>query len=179
MKRGRLILQRTVLFFRSRQYQWSCNICVHMTNSSLDHLHMWKILWVGSIARKTPGGSKGGPPHPTPPPLFLDQTEAPRLEKNWKKFLETSPPVSRGLDDRHSPPPSEGLDPALYTICCDTSSWHFHFSRFQADYYAEIWTVKQHKFLLHLHVSTETEREKPTCISYIFQTGKSGCCIMG
>ena len=37
-------------------------------------------------------------------------------------------------------------------------------------YYAEIWTVKQHKFLLHSHVSTETEQEKPTCISYIFQT---------
>ena len=68
------------------------------------------------------------------------------------------------------PPSSDGLDPALCTICCDSSSWHFHFSRFKADYYAEIWTVKQHKFLLHSHVSTETEQEKPTCISYIFQT---------
>ena len=162
MKRGRLILQTTVLFFRSRQYQWSCNICVHMTNSRLDHLHTWRILWVGSIARKTPGGSKGGPPEKS----FRDL--APCFLGVWMTATPLTPP-----------PPSEGLDPALCTICCDTSSWHFHFSRFQADYYAEIWTVKRHKFLLHLHVSTETEREKPTCISYIFQTGKSGCCIMG
>ena len=36
----------------------------------------------------------------TAPPLFLDQTEARRAEKN---FFETAPPLSQGLDDR--PPP--------------------------------------------------------------------------
>ena len=42
------------------------------------------------------------------PPLFLDQTEAQRAEKN---FFKTAPPLplSRGLDDR-TPSLSEGLD---------------------------------------------------------------------
>ena len=63
LKRGRLINPANN---RSRQYKLSCNICVHMTNSRLDHLHTWKILWVGSIARKVPGRSRGGPPRPPP-----------------------------------------------------------------------------------------------------------------
>ena len=37
-----------------------------------------------------------------PPPLFLDQTEDQRVEK---KFFETAPPLSQGLDDRPPPPP--------------------------------------------------------------------------
>ena len=45
------------------------------------------------------------------PPLFLDQTEARRAEKN---LLDTAPPFSLGLDDQPPPPLSEGLDPLLY-----------------------------------------------------------------
>ena len=44
-------------------------------------------------------------PGEAPPPIYLDQTEARKAEK---KFLETGPPLSQGLDDRHplpSPPP--------------------------------------------------------------------------
>ena len=37
---------------------------------------------------------------PGPSPLFLDQTEARRAEN---KFLETGPPLSKGLDDRPAP----------------------------------------------------------------------------
>ena len=56
-----------------------------------------------------PGEGPGGP-NP-PPPLFLDQTEARRAEKN---FLETPHPLSKGLDDQAPPPPlSQGLHPAL------------------------------------------------------------------
>ena len=45
-------------------------------------------------------------------PLFLDQTEARRVEKN---FFETAAPLSQGLDDRPPPLPlSEGLDPPLF-----------------------------------------------------------------
>ena len=40
-----------------------------------------------------PGEGRGGP-------LFLDQTEARRVEKN---FLETAAPLSQGLDDRTPP----------------------------------------------------------------------------
>ena len=48
-------------------------------------------------------------------PLVLDQTEARGAEK---MFLESSPPLSKGLDDRPTPPPphhnlSQGVDPAL------------------------------------------------------------------
>ena len=43
-----------------------------------------------------------GPGEPAPTPLFLDQNEARRAEK---KFLETAPPLSQGLDDRPPSPP--------------------------------------------------------------------------
>ena len=45
-------------------------------------------------------------------PLFLDQTEAQRAEKN---FLGDCPPsLFKGLDDQAPPPPlSQGLDQAL------------------------------------------------------------------
>ena len=44
-------------------------------------------------------------------PLVLDQTEARGAEK---MFLESSPPLSKGLDDRPPPPNlSQGVDPAL------------------------------------------------------------------
>ena len=44
-------------------------------------------------------------------PLFLDQTEARRVEKN---FFETAAPLSQGLDDRTPLPLSEGLDLPLF-----------------------------------------------------------------
>ena len=54
-----------------------------------------------------PGEGPGGPG----PPLFFDQNEARRAEKN---FLgdRPPPPLSQGLDDR-PPALSEGLDPPL------------------------------------------------------------------
>ena len=52
------------------------------------------------------GGARGG----SGPPLFLDQTEARRAEKN---LFGDRPPLSQGLDDR-APRLSEGLDPPLY-----------------------------------------------------------------
>ena len=57
----------------------------------------------------------GEGPWDPPPPLFLDQSEARRAEKN---FLQIAPPpLSKGLDDHHPPPPlSQGLDPALWWI---------------------------------------------------------------
>ena len=55
---------------------------------------------------------------PPPPRLFFDQNEARRAEKNV--FGDRGPPLSRGLDDRPSPPPrppiSEGLDPPLKAL---------------------------------------------------------------
>ena len=47
------------------------------------------------------------------PPLFLDQTDAQRVE--IKCFLRPGPLLSQGLDDRPPPPTplSEGLDPPL------------------------------------------------------------------
>ena len=54
-----------------------------------------------------PGEGPGGPD----PPLFLDQTEARRVEKYI--FLKTALALSQGLDDR-GPPLSEGLNPPLY-----------------------------------------------------------------
>ena len=45
----------------------------------------------------------GEGPWDPPPPLFLDQSEARRAEKN---FLQIAlPPLSKGLDDHHPPPP--------------------------------------------------------------------------
>ena len=46
-------------------------------------------------------GSRGGARGPVPP-LFLDQTEARRIEKNF--FWDRAPPpLSQGLDDRNPP----------------------------------------------------------------------------
>ena len=54
------------------------------------------------------GGSRGGagsPPPPSPPTttLFSDQTVARRVEKNL--FWRPPPAISKGLDDRATPPP--------------------------------------------------------------------------
>ena len=48
-----------------------------------------------------PAGGPGGPP------LFLDQTEAQRAQKNF--FGDWPPPLSQGLDDRSPPPPNSLL----------------------------------------------------------------------
>ena len=44
-------------------------------------------------------GRARGPPPPSPPPLFLDQTEAQRAEKIWGRPVPP-PLLSKGLDDR-------------------------------------------------------------------------------
>ena len=61
----------------------------------------------------TSGGSRGAARGPAPSPLFLDQTEAQRAEKN---FLETVPPPY--IRVWMTPPPSlsEGLDLPLHTL---------------------------------------------------------------
>ena len=48
------------------------------------------------------GGAWGARPPPHPPPLFLDQTEAQRAEKNF--WGRPGPPLSQGLN-YHPPPP--------------------------------------------------------------------------
>ena len=64
--------------------------------------------------------SRGG--DRSPPPLFLDQTEARRAEKYI--FLQTGPPAFyKSLDDAPSPPPpSQGLDSAVYPVFEDPSN---------------------------------------------------------
>ena len=47
------------------------------------------------------GGSRGGPRGTQAPPLFLDQTEARRAEKNI--FGDAPSPLSQGLDDQGPP----------------------------------------------------------------------------
>ena len=54
-----------------------------------------------------------GPVGYSPSPLFLDQTEARRAEKNFLGDRHTPPPLSKGLDDRSPPPTYQRLDPAL------------------------------------------------------------------
>ena len=74
-------------------------------------MNLFLILWLNesrdakiySVA--DPGEGTGGAA-----PLFLDQTEAWRAEKT---FWRPPPPFSKGLDDRHPPLVSQGLDPAL------------------------------------------------------------------
>ena len=62
-------------------------------HTALTHSYQW-------------GDPEEGPGEPSPP-LFLDQTEAQRVEK---KFFETGPPpLSHGLDDRPPPPSSPYL----------------------------------------------------------------------
>ena len=56
-----------------------------------------------------PVADQGEGPGGGGPPLFLDQNEARRAEKN---FFETAP-LSQGLDDCSPPPLSESLDPPL------------------------------------------------------------------
>ena len=57
-----------------------------------------QILRLRAAFRKvSTGGSTGGARGGPPPPLFLDQTEARRAQKN---VLKTVPPLSQGLDDR-------------------------------------------------------------------------------
>ena len=73
----------------------------------------WCLL-IPSIVVADPGEGPGGPAPSPSHPLFLDQTEAQRVEKF---FWRLSPPLSQGLDDPPPPPPppqSEGLDLPLY-----------------------------------------------------------------
>ena len=77
------------------------------------NLRSTEICWLGQKVQKyyrdqwrIQGGAQGA----RDTPLFLDQNEARRAEKNV--FGGRGPPLSRVLDDR---PPSEGLDPPLET----------------------------------------------------------------
>ena len=77
------------------------------------NLRSTEICWLGQKVQKyyrdlwrIQGGAQGA----RTTPLFLDQNEARRAEKNV--FGGRGPPLSRVLDDR---PPSEGLDPPLET----------------------------------------------------------------
>ena len=62
----------------------------------------FRIHWYSSVV--DPGEGLRGP-------LFLDKTEARRVEKN---FFETAAPLSQGLDDCTPLPLSEGLDLPLF-----------------------------------------------------------------
>ena len=73
---------------------FSINVCASYINDK-----------VNTVA--DPGEGPGGPP--TPPPLFLNQTEAQRAKKI---FFKTRPTLSQGVDDR-ALPLSEGLHPPL------------------------------------------------------------------
>ena len=60
----------------------------------------------------------------TAPPLFLDQTEARRAEKNF--FETTPPPLSQGLDDRVPPlsgPPLQAIMVEQLVKFCFLKAW--------------------------------------------------------
>ena len=77
-----------------------------MNGSAAERVHGPSLSSPEFYSVADPGERPGGPGLP----LFLDQTKARRVEKN---FLETCPPpLSKGLDD-HSPFLSQGLDLAL------------------------------------------------------------------
>ena len=93
---------------RCLSFGFLCNLSAkgHIGNGRKTKRHQWRMQ----------GRGPGGPP---PPPLFLDQTEARRAEKNF--FWDRGPPLSQGLDDRPPPSPSpsllsEGLDPPMGMI---------------------------------------------------------------
>ena len=82
------------------------------------------IIWIGVISHNTTNfqgrrnfsftqsvaGPGEGPALP-PPLLFLDQTEARKVEN---RFLETGPSLSKGGSGWSPPPLSQGLYPALH-----------------------------------------------------------------
>ena len=97
-----------------------------MNGSAAERVHGPSLSSPEFYSVADPGERPGGPG----PPLFLDQTKARRVEKN---FLETCPPpplpLSKGLDD-HSPFLSQALDLALLfttktvtirRLCCHSS----------------------------------------------------------
>ena len=67
--------------------------------------------WKDPKGLTSSGGSRGKPP-PPPPPLCLDETEAQRAEKNFRRPVPPHLPLSKGLDDRPHPI-SQGLNPVL------------------------------------------------------------------
>ena len=70
-----------------------------------------KLNFIHSVENLVTDPAEGpGSPRP-PPPLFLDQTDSRRAEKNFF-WWPSPPPLSKGLDD-HAPPLSQGLDQAL------------------------------------------------------------------
>ena len=82
---------------------------------------LYNDKWVRALGQRFPGWFAVADPgegpwgaHPLPP-LFLDETEARRVEKNF--FGDRSFPLSQGLDDPLPPPPlTQGLNPALVWV---------------------------------------------------------------
>ena len=106
----------------------------------------WRIYWRGP---KGPG-----------PPLFLDQTEAPRAEKNF--FWDRASPFSQGLDDR-APALSECLDSplhlrieldliySLFNLIIDCYLYHLlhrhrHLYRHHHHYYTDDLVIRRQKY---------------------------------
>ena len=77
--------------------------------SAMSGIFVLDLGW-GSLVTNTSCGSRGGALRgPAPTPLFLDQNEARRADKN---NFESAPPYLRVW---MNPPLSEGLDPPLNT----------------------------------------------------------------
>lgn len=90
------------------------------------------------MTQQPSGGSRGGGQGAQAPPLYFDQNGAQRA---GKKYFETAPPLSLGLDDRHVPSPP----PSLKDWICHCILWgdqdpgkcipntlqtfHFHFTK--------------------------------------------------
>ena len=106
----------------------------------------WRIYWRGP---KGPG-----------PPLFLDQTEAPRAEKKF--FWDRASAFSQGLDDR-APALSECLDSplhlrieldliySLFNLIIDCYLYHLlhrhrHLYRHHHHYYTDDLVIRRQKY---------------------------------
>ena len=53
---------------------------------------------------------------PSPPPIFLDQTEAQRAQKSLWRGGDHLPPLSKVLDDLPPPPYPALLTPVLHAL---------------------------------------------------------------
>ena len=83
---------------------------IHRRNEKQIVCKIWARVFVcfdgPSVAINSSGGSRGGA---RLPPYFWTKL------RPEEKFFQTTPPLSKGLDDR-PPPLSKGLDPAPNTL---------------------------------------------------------------
>ena len=97
-----------------------------MNSSAAERVHGQSLSFIQwRIQGRVPGGAGL--------PLFLDQTETQRAEKNFFGDRPSPRPLSKGLDDLEPLPLSQGLDLALLfttqtvtigRLCCHTlQSW--------------------------------------------------------